>query len=357
MESNYVNWELTASVKQLLMQIHPLKYLFFELTQHCNLRCAHCGSRCPDYAGRSELSAENYKSVVDRVAQAVPTNQLMFCITGGEPLLNKDWFEICSYITQKGFSWGMTSNGTLIDEVCVRRLAQAEMKTVSISLDGLKESHEQLRGVPGCFDQAVNAIRLLKNSGLFRAVQVVTVVNRLNYAELPRLYELVKSLNVDSWKLTPIEPMGKAKEVRGFFLSPGEHYQLLGFIKSKRQTAPFEVTYGCSHLLPEEYDSTVRKQPFLCGAGTMIASIASNGDILPCLDIDCRDHVKQGNILQDDFVDVWENKFELFRRNKANTSPTCRDCKLKQVCQGDSWHSWDFEENVPQVCFQKHIFF
>jgi radical SAM protein with 4Fe4S-binding SPASM domain len=269
--------------------------------------------------------------------------------------LNKDWFEICSYITQKGYAWGMTSNGTLIDEACVQRLAQAGMKTVSISLDGLKESHEQLRGVPGCFDQAVNAIRLLKNSGLFRAVQVVTVVNRLNYAELPRLYELVKSLNVDSWKLTPIEPMGKAKEVQGFFLSPGEHYQLLGFIKSKRQTAPFEVTYGCSHLLPEEYDSTVRKQPFLCGAGTMIASIDSNGDILPCLDIDCRERVKQGNILQDDFVDVWENKFELFRRNKANTSPTCRDCKLKQVCQGDSWHSWDFETNKPHICFEKRI--
>lgn len=109
MHSNYNAQDLTASVKQLLMQIHPLKYLFFELTQHCNLRCAHCGSRCPDYAGKSELSAENYKSVVDRVAQRYPTNQLMFCITGGEPLLNKDWFEICSYITQKGFSWGMTA--------------------------------------------------------------------------------------------------------------------------------------------------------------------------------------------------------------------------------------------------------
>ena len=357
MDSNYENQELAASVKQLLMQIHPLKYLFFELTQHCNLRCAHCGSRCPDYTGRSELSAENCRRVVDSAARTYPTNQLMFCITGGEPLLNKEWFEICSYITQKGFSWGMTSNGTLIDEACVRRLAEAGMKTIAVSLDGLKESHERLRGVPGCYDQAVNAIRLLKNSGSFRAVQVVTVVNRMNIGELPQLYRLMESLQIDSWKLTPIEPMGKAKEVQALFLSPGEQYQLLAFIKEKRQTAPFDLTYGCSHLLPEEYDSTVRKQPFLCGAGTMIASIASNGDILPCLDIDCRERVKQGNILQDDFIDVWENKFELFRRNKANTSSICRDCKLKQVCQGDSWHSWNFEEEAPRVCFQKQAFF
>lgn len=357
MYSNYDDHELNASVKQLLFQLHPLKYLFFELTRHCNLRCAHCGSRCPEYEGEMELSAADYKHVVDRVAQTFPTNQLMFCVTGGEPLLNRDWFEICSYIAQKGFSWGMTSNGTLIDEACVQRLAQAGMKTIAISLDGLKESHEQLRGVPGCFNQAVNAIQLLKDSGLFHSVQVVTVVSKLNFIELPQLYKLVKSLNVDSWKLTPIEPMGKAKDALGFFLSKGEHYQLLSFIKDKRLSAPFEVTYGCSHLLPEEYDSTVRKQPFLCGAGTMIASIASNGDILPCLDIDCRELVKQGNTLQDDFIDVWENRFEIFRRNKANTSPSCKDCGLKSICQGDSWHSWDFEENRPRVCFRKSAFF
>lgn len=357
MHSNYDSPELTASVKQLLFQIHPLKYLFFELTLHCNLRCAHCGSRCPEYKGGIELSSADYRHVVDRVAQSFPTNQLMFCITGGEPLLNKDWYEICSYIAQRDFSWGMTSNGTLIDEACVQRLAQAGMKTIAISLDGLKESHERLRGVPGCYEKAVNAVRLLKESALFRAVQVVTVVSKLNIEQLPMLYDLVSGLNVDSWKLTPVEPMGSAKLKQDLFLDEKDHYRLLVFIREKRHTAPFEVTYGCSHLLPEAYDTSVRKQPFLCGAGTMIASIASNGDILPCLDIDCRELVKQGNILQDDFIDVWESRFEIFRRNKANTSPMCKDCGLKSICQGDSWHSWDFEENKPRVCFQKRTYF
>ena len=355
MYSNYDDHDITASVKQLLFQIHPLKYLFFELTQRCNLRCAHCGSRCPEYEGGMELSAADYKHVVDRVAQSFSTNQLMFCITGGEPLLNKDWYEICSYIAQKGFSWGMTSNGTLIDEACVQRLVQAGMKTIAISLDGLKESHERLRGVPGCFDKAVNAVRLLRESGFFRAVQVVTVVSKLNIDELTKLYDLVSDLNVDSWKLTPVEPMGNAKLQQKLFLDEEEHYRLMDFIKKKRDTARFEVTYGCNHLLPEDYDTRVRKQPFLCGAGTMIASIASDGDILPCLDIDCRELVRQGNVLQDDFIDVWENRFEIFRRNKANTSPTCKDCGLKSICQGDSWHSWDFEKNRPRICFARHI--
>ena len=251
----------------------------------------------------------------------------------------------------------MTSNGTLIDEKCVLRLAQAGMKTIAISLDGLKATHEQLRGVPGSYDLAVNALRLLKKSEAFRTVQTVTVVSELNIRELPQLFELVSDLQIDSWKITPIEPMGDAKGRQDLFLDEKEHYQLLDFIKEKRLRAPFEITYGCSHMLPEAYEAKVRKHEFLCGAGTMIASIASNGDVLPCLDIDCRELVKQGNVLQNDFIEVWESRFEVFRKNKANTSEFCKDCEQRRTCQGDSWHSWNFEENRPRVCFEKHIVF
>lgn len=356
MFNNYENTEIAVAAKQIIAHIHPLRFLFFELTRRCNLRCAHCGSKCPEYTAGNELSASAFKHIVDRVSESYPANQIMFCVTGGEPLLREDWFEICSYISSKGFCWGMTTNGTLIDDNCVQKLTEAGAKTVSVSLDGLRDTHEKLRGVEDSFDRAVSGIRLLKERGCFQSVQAVTVVSKLNIHELPALYDLICNLGVNSWKLTAVEPMGDALNHREIFLDEHEHISLLTSIMQWRRKATIDVTYGCSHFLPKRYDNTVRKQPFLCGAGTMIASVASNGDILPCLDIDRREKVKQGNVFQDDFIEVWENRFDLFRKNKANTSTKCRECHFKQECQGDSWHSWDFEEDSPRICFKTHTF-
>ena len=127
----------------------------------------------------------------------------------------------------------MTSNGTLIDEKCVLRLAQAGMKTIAISLDGLKATHEQLRGVPGSYDLAVNALRLLKKSEAFRTVQTVTVVSELNIRELPQLFELVSDLQIDSWKITPIEPMGDAKGRQDLFL---DEKSIISFLISSKRS-------------------------------------------------------------------------------------------------------------------------
>lgn len=339
MFNNYENTEIAAATKQIIAHLHPLRYLFFELTRRCNLRCAHCGSRCPEYTSGKELSSSDFMHIVDRISETYPSDQIMFCVTGGEPLLRDDWFEICSYISNKGFAWGMTTNATLIDDNCVQKLTEAGVKTISVSLDGLRDTHEKLRGVEGSFDRAVSGIKRLKEHGRCRSVQVVTVVSKLNIHELPALYDFICDLGIDSWKLTAIEPMGDALNRRDIFLDEHEHISLLTSIMLWRRKAAIDVTYGCSHFLPKRYDDTVRKQPFICGAGTMIASIASNGDILPCLDIDCREMVKQGNVCQDDFIEVWENRFDLFRRNKANTSTTCDECQFKRECQGDSWHS------------------
>ncbi len=356
MSDTFDRAEVDIAAKRLLERLHPLRYVFFELTGSCNLRCLHCGSRCPGAAGET-IPAAAFRRVVACIAEEYPEKKPMFCITGGEPLLNPDWFEICSYIARRGFSWGMTTNGTLLDSKRVEELARAGMKTVAVSLDGRRESHEALRGVEGSFDGAVNGLRLLVQSGRFHAVQVVTVVSRLNLEQLPALYELVCSLGADSWKLTPIEPIGDARAHPELFLDEQEHLRLLDFILLRRPEAAFEITYGCSHFLPERYEERVRARSFLCGAGTMIASVAGNGDILPCLDIDCRELVKQGNVLRDDFVEVWEKGFSRFRTNKALTGVFCRDCPQRQLCRGDSWHSWDLEENAPRVCLKHHRVF
>lgn len=337
--------------KRELEQYPQLRYLFFELTRQCNLRCRHCGSLCPSAGARDEMETERLLRLVDDAAASFSPKELMFCITGGEPLLRRDWFEICSHISRRGFLWGMTTNGTLIDGECAKRLEAAGMASVGVSLDGLRDTHEALRGVSGCYEKALAGIRALVRNGSFRSVQVITVVSTLNLSQLEEMYRLVRELGVDSWKITAVEPVGEARKNPELLLSRGQFLEMLEFVREKRGGSAPRVTFGCPHFLPEPYDDTVRKEHFLCGAGTLIASIAANGDILACLDIDDRESARQGNIYEDDFLQVWKDGYQEFRRNKGLLDPKCRRCGHLEFCRGGAWHTWDYQTNTQRVCF------
>ena len=103
----------TALLREEIRKNHKLRFLFFELTLRCNENCIHCGSRCGEALGE-ELPTEVFIGILDKVAKDFAGSLPMLNITGGEPLLRKDFFEIVNHAKQLGFSWGMTSNGTLI---------------------------------------------------------------------------------------------------------------------------------------------------------------------------------------------------------------------------------------------------
>ncbi len=333
------------------LRVRPsLKYMFLELTRSCNLRCLHCGSSCPDSAPAPMLTAAQAIPVIDEVADHTSPATTMFCITGGEPLLAPEWEAICGHIRERGFSWGMTTNGTLVDRRMAERLHAAGMQTVSVSIDGFRASHEALRGVPGCYDRAVRGLRTLIDSGYFPCVQVTTVVSKLNLHELEPLFEQVKAWRPHSWKVINMEPIGLARKHSGLLLEAEDYRRLFSFIRHARETAEFEVTYGCAHALPDPLDGAVRDHGFLCGAGTLIASVTCEGDITACLDIDDRVHGRMGSIREDDFWEVWTKGFELFRRGRDLTGAACRSCPACRACEGGPWHTWDFQRMEPSVC-------
>ncbi len=249
----------------------------------------------------------------------------------------------------------MTTNGTLITEQVIQRMIDSGMKTISVSVDGLKEHHEWLRQVDGCFQSAIDGIRQLVDSKRFHCVQVTTVVNPRNLGELEELYRLLCELDVDSWKLTGIEPIGAAANRDGLYLSPTEYTELLDFICSKRKETHMEVTYGCSHFLPEQYDQSVRIGHFHCISGISIASISAKGEILGCLDIDDRVSTMQGSIYIDSFWDVWNQRFSIFRQSRNMDSCFCRDCPYQSFCGGDSWHTWDIRQQAPRLCLIQYL--
>ena len=336
-----------------------LRHLFLELTLRCNERCLHCGSSCGSEPCR-EMSLADYRKLLDEVKADLGTKRTQICITGGEPMLRRDFFEIVGYVHELGFRWGMTSNATLITEEAAQRLAETGMGTISVSLDGLREHHDALRQTPGAFDRAMRGIENLlaqnrtaerEGTHTFRHIQVTTVVHHQNIGDLDALFELLKDVEIDSWRVINMEPIGRALEHPELMLTDGDYVRLFSFIREKRAEG-WPLSYGCSHFLGLDYEREVRDWYYLCTAGIYTASIMTNGDIAACLDIERRPETIQGNIYRDRFSEVWKNGFSIFRQDAALLNKTCAACPDRRFCAGDSWHSWDFDEQRPRVCFR-----
>ena len=340
--------------RKSLMRSPKLRNLFLELTMRCNERCLHCGSYCGDVTSE-ELSVDQYRTFLTQVKEDMGTSGKMLDITGGEPLLRKDFFDILGAAHELGFSWGMTSNATLIDDSVARDLKRVGMGTISVSIDGLEATHDAFRRTPGGYSKAMNGIECLLRTGGFEHVQVTTVVTHQNITELDELFKIFNNMDIDSWRVINMEPMGRAKQHPELILTPDDYRTLFEFIRNKR-IAGEPVTYGCSHYLGLEYEREVRDWYYLCTAGLYTASITACGDIIACLDIERRPEFVQGNILRDRFSEVWEKKFQIFRRDLSDDNEVCSKCDQKDFCHGDSYHSWNFDKNEPMLCFKDILF-
>ena len=334
---------------------HPrLTYLFFELTDACNLLCLHCGSNaCPQ--NRTYLPAEDIEKVLRSVAAKYNPAEIMVCLTGGEPLLHPNFFKISAYAKKLGFACGMTTNATLITEKVALQLIPNGMDSVTVSLDGMAENHDWFRNCPGSYEKTVSGVKnLMKATKGKISTQITTVVHKKNIHELDRIYDLVVSLGVDSWRVINLEPIGCALAHSDLLLDPEDYRFLLGYIRNKRfdRTVKIDVTYGCSHYLTAQYEREVRDTYFLCGSGLYVGSVLCNGDIYSCLDIERRPELIQGNIATDDFVDVWENRFQAFRKDRTADSEVCAQCPDRQFCNADSTHTWNFDNQTPRLCLK-----
>ncbi|MCD8023756.1 MAG: radical SAM protein [Lachnospiraceae bacterium] len=337
------------------LRVHPeLKHLFFEVTNRCNLSCLHCGSSCSAREGE-DMPIDYIFRTLESVKRNCKPNRLMLCVTGGEPLLYSDLTRAMSYATDQGFYWGMTTNATLIDDKKARSLFDAGLKSVTVSLDGLEDSHNWFRNTPGSFALAQRGIKaLLDHAPSDARVDIITVVNKRNLSELEEIYRRISDTGIRSWRVVNMEPIGRALQNTDLMLDPDEYKRLFAFIVEKHfNSRNIDVNYGCSHYLTLEYERMVRPYSFTCIAGLQVASIACNGDILACLDIERRPELVQGNIREDDFWQVWENRFSFFRSDRAALSRKCAGCPDREYCAGDSAHTWNYDINEPMLCMKE----
>ncbi len=342
--------------KQKLFTEPVLQQLAIELTLNCNCYCRHCGSHCGDVQNQNLITDDEILSFLKQLKSDLIKNKKkppFIFVTGGEPLLRPNVCDLMYEIRKLGYHWGMTTNGMMINKEMAKDLKDAGIYSIGISLDGLKETHDWFRQVNGCFDRAVQGVKNMVEMDIGN-VMVTTVVHKKNIGELEELYTFVKSLGVDTWRVINLEPIGRALENKDLMLDSDDYKYLLNFIKEKN-SSEMEVAFGCNHFVGIDLENEVRPWYYLCQSGLRIASIQSNGDITGCLDIrrgdsEAGEKIIQGNIRTDNFYDVWINKFEIFRKPKAQKTEMCKNCTYLKECDGGGFHTWNFDENKPMLC-------
>ncbi len=355
---NYGKAEVLNSEKEKL-SIHPdLRNLFWETTLRCNEKCQHCGSRAGEYDTlKEELTTDEIKKAFKDISEKINPNNILINVTGGEPLLRKDLFDVMDYAhNELGFRWGITTNGLLINDEIIEKMKKTCLATMSISIDGMEKTHDNFRGVPGAFVKTINNIKKLQNDKFLKAFQITTVVNKMNISELDEMYQLMKDLEVDSWRIINMDPIGRAQDHDELSLDKNDYIHLFDFMEKKNKEADFQITYGCAHYLGIEREYSIRNFGFFCFAGFTIASILYNGDIYVCPDVERRKELIQGNVKIDNFADIWFNRFEWFRDLDKFKIGKCSTCSDWKYCRGDSLHTWDFENNKPKLCLNNLLY-
>lgn len=331
---------------------HPLNFIFWESTLRCCLHCRHCGLSCGDKVVPDELTAETVKKVFYDIAEKSDPAKIMIGVTGGEPLLRADLFEIMSYATKLGFPWGMVTNGFLINEKMIEKMKYSGMRTVAVSLDGLESTHNWMRNNLNSFHKAINALKLFKAAGFLEVVEAITSVSPQSLKELEQIYQLCLSLKLDQWRIMPIAPVGRAGKDEKICLNAVEMAKVLNFIKEKRNEGKIKVTLNEMWFCGPEFEFDVRDWGFFCPAGVNALAILNNGDINGCPLIE---GMIEGNAKKDNVMDLWLYGFKNYRDVSWKKVGKCKDCEWFDFCAGDGLHLWQGDKKELKNCYYELI--
>jgi radical SAM protein with 4Fe4S-binding SPASM domain len=333
--------------RSLETSVHPLRYLFLEITQRCNLACRHCGSDCGTETRHDELTTDEWLAFLAGLPRRFDRRKLVLVITGGEPLCHPELPRLLAALRQHELRWGMVTNGWAASERRVGQLVGSGMTAVTVSLDGLGATHDWLRGRSGSYERALAAIDRFARSRI-PFFDVVTCVHPGNLGELEGIAELLHAHGVAAWRLFTIFPKGRAKDDPALHLSAAQQRELMAFVADARKRWPargLEVQYSCEGYMPPALDRTVRGEPYFCRAGISIGSVLCDGAVSACPNVS-RDLV-QGNIRAHDLATLWEERFTPFRERSWLRTGPCVECDDWRRCQGNSLHLWDPARAAP----------
>lgn len=318
-----------------------LRLVAWEVTRTCNLACVHCRAAAMDRPYENELTTHECFKLLDEIESFASP---IIILTGGEPLLRPDIFEIAAYGNQKGFRMTMAVNGTLLSLEIAGKLKESGIQRISISLDGATAgSHDAFRQVPGAFEGALRGVEHAREAGL--DFQINTTITRQNHEEVSAIHALTVSLGAVAHHIFLLVPMGRGKDLTEQGISAEQYETTLHWFYEQRDQVPLQLKATCAphyyRILRQRAGSEGRKVDFNtfgldamtrgCLGGVGFAFISHTGQVQPCgyLELNC------GNVREQPFREIWEHS-NIFGnlRDFGKYEGKCGQCEYIRVCGG-----------------------
>jgi len=306
--------------------VYQLKCAVWEFTLKCNLRCSHCGSSA-GIPRHGELTTKECFKLCEELAELGCED---VSLMGGEPFLRGDWLSVAQCVKDLGMGLSFVSNGTILDRY-IDKVSRLAPKVVGISLDGMKEKHELIRG-KGNWEKTIKAIDLLRERNI--QTTVITTVSKINFKDLPKIKDLIFKKGIN-WQIQIAAPFGNFR--REQMLSKEEFYATALFIAKEKIKNKFEdlpvVGAHCYGYYSKFLPGTTWKG---CTAGITSIGITSDGGIVGCLSMGNNRFI-EGNIRDKGLKEIWQNpgNFAYNRKfDKTQLGPNCRNCKYGVKCKG-----------------------
>jgi radical SAM protein with 4Fe4S-binding SPASM domain len=321
--------------------------LLWEITNACNLRCLHCESA----SGRKLPAELTTAEALDLAGQIVAMGWELVNVTGGEPLLRRDWPALVERLVAGGCATALITNGLAFTAETADRAARLGMRAVAVSLDGLRATHDRIRERPrgtrrvSSFDRAVGALELARAAGL--RTYAITHVNLWNEGELPALRDLLAEKGVDAWQLQLGVPLGRMREVGEPYLFPVDRLpaleeRLAGWIVARRETGvgpELRVTHAIGYF--GRHEATLRGNRdgtkgffFGCVGGWMGLGLTADGLVKPCAILPREFAV--GDVRREKLAAIWDDADRFAFQShwdERKLEGTCRDCAYRHLCR------------------------
>jgi len=328
--------------------MNDLRILFLELTKVCNLSCIHCKAG----AGESPPNELERREIFDLIDSLLAFSNPLLILTGGEPLMREDVFDIAAYAAENGLKVALATNGTLIDREMAGEIKRSGIKRVSVSLDGSNpEVHDGIRGVKGAFERAMRGIENLRSHGV--EVQINTTVTKQNVGDLTAIMDLCLRLHLKALHLFLLVPVGRGLEIEEESqLPPVQYERVLNWLYRRSKEVDLELKATCApHYFRIAGLRGTRRLG--CLAGINVCFISSLGYVQPCGYLP----LNAGNIREKGIREIWE-RAELFKllRDPEQLKGKCGICEFKYVCGGCRARAYgrtgDFLAEDPQCIYQ-----
>lgn len=329
--------------KLVIKEFAP-KWIAWEITRRCNLKCVHCRSSSEMEAkGHLDFPLEEARRIIDDISgYAKP----VVVLSGGEPLVRDDVFDIARYGTEKGLRICLATNGTLVTEGICKEIKASGIRIVSLSLDGSEEAvHDDFRAQKGAFAGAVRAAHLFKEHGVEFIIN--SSFTKRNQKEIPKVYRLAKELGATAWYMFMIVPTGRGEDIMDELIPSEDYEEILDWhYDMEKDEHDMLVRPTCAPhyyrvmLQRAKRDGEKLQRRSLkfstggakgCIAGQVICLIDVDENVLPCSYFP----KPAGNLKLQSFKEIWEDS-ELFRelRDFKGYKGRCGSCEYLQVCGG-----------------------